>query len=193
MLTLASGIYCMPNKYIRSERPTTMTLLSRNELKALINSETPLVENTIDTETQLQPNSVELTLKGIEMYDSAGAVDFDNSERETPSTEPIEFDDNGWAHLDQGVYKITFNEIVNIPLDLAAIARPRSTLLRCGANIGTAVWDSGYRGRSESMLVVHNPHGFRLKKDARVMQLLFFDLHSELTEGYCGKYQHENL
>ncbi|WP_407283333.1 deoxyuridine 5'-triphosphate nucleotidohydrolase [Methanolobus sp. WCC1] len=170
-----------------------MTLLSRNELRELINSEPPLVENMIDTETQLQPNSVELTLKGIETYTSSGAVDFDNSERETPSTKPVEFDEKGWAHLEPGVYKITFNEIVNIPLDRAAIARPRSTLLRCGANIGTAVWDSGYRGRSESMLVVYNPHGFRLKRNARVMQLIFFDLHSKLSEGYNGKYQHENL
>lgn len=170
-----------------------MSLLSRNELRELINGEIPLVENTVDTETQLQPNSVELTLKNIERYTGSGAVDFDNSEREIPATEPIYFDDKDWAHLDQGVYKITFNEIVNIPLDLAAIARPRSTLLRCGANIGTAVWDSGYRGRSESMLVVHNPHGFRLKRNARVMQLLFFDLHSEVKEGYCGQYQHENL
>ncbi|WP_321430147.1 deoxyuridine 5'-triphosphate nucleotidohydrolase [uncultured Methanolobus sp.] len=170
-----------------------MALLSRNELRELINSETSLVENMIDTETQLQPNSVELTLKGIETYISSGAVDFNNSEREIPSTEPVEFDGNEWAYLKPGVYKITFNEIVNIPLDRAAIARPRSTLLRCGANIGTAVWDSGYRGRSESMLVVYNPHGFRLKRNARVMQLMFFDLHSKLEEGYCGQYQHENL
>ncbi|WMW21478.1 deoxyuridine 5'-triphosphate nucleotidohydrolase [Methanolobus mangrovi] len=170
-----------------------MALLSRNELRAMIDNEIPLVENMIDIDTQLQPNSVELTLKNIETYTGAGAIDFDNSERETPSTEPVPFDENGWAHLGPGTYKITFNEIVNIPLDLAAIARPRSTLLRCGANIGTAVWDSGYRGRSESMLVVHNPHGFKLKMNARVMQLLFFSLHSELTEGYCGKYQHENL
>ncbi len=170
-----------------------MALLSRNELRELIDGNIPLVENMIDTDVQLQPNSVELTLKNIEAYNNAGAVDFDNSERETPITEPVEFNDGDWAHLEQGVYKITFNEIVNIPLDLAAIARPRSSLLRCGASIGTAVWDSGYRGRSESMLVVHNPHGFNLKRNARVMQLLFFDLHSELTEGYCGRYQHENI
>ncbi|WP_407355406.1 deoxyuridine 5'-triphosphate nucleotidohydrolase [Methanolobus sp. WCC5] len=170
-----------------------MTLLSKNELRDLINSPVPLVENMKDIKTQLQPNSVELTLKSIETFCSEGAVDFDNTERETPATEPLDFDDKGWAHLKPGVYKITFNEIVNIPLDLAAIARPRSTLLRCGASIGTAVWDSGYRGRSESMLVVHNPYGFRLKRNARVMQLLFFSLHSELEEGYCGRYQHENI
>ncbi len=182
-----------PKRYILSGKPKTMSLLSKNELRALIDCEIPLVENMIDPEIQLQPNSVELTLKSIETFVNSGAVDFDNSERETPSTEPVEFDDKGWVHLAPGVYKISFNEIVNIPLDHAAIARPRSSLLRCGANIGTAVWDSGYRGRSESMLVVYNPHGFRLKKNARVMQLLLFDLYSELTEGYCGKYQHENL
>ncbi|MDG6243435.1 MAG: deoxyuridine 5'-triphosphate nucleotidohydrolase [Methanolobus sp.] len=170
-----------------------MAFLSKNELLELITSPVPLVESMKDIKTQVQPNSVELTLKSIETFCGEGAVDFDNSERETPATEPLDFDDNGWAHLNPGVYKITFNEIVNIPLDLAAIARPRSTLLRCGANIGTAVWDSGYRGRSESMLVVHNPYGFRLKRDARVMQLLFFKLHSELEEGYCGRYQHENI
>lgn len=170
-----------------------MTLLSKNDLEDLIRNDVPLIENMIDTRTQLQPNSVELTLKGIEKYTNSGAIDFDNSERETPLTESLDFDEEGWVFLKQGVYKITFNEIVNIPLNLAAIARPRSTVLRCGANIGTAVWDSGYRGRSESMLVVYNEHGFRLKKNARVMQLLFFDLRSELSEGYCGKYQHENL
>ena len=95
--------------------------------------------------------------------------------------------------LEPGTYKVTFNEIVNIPLDLAAIARPRSSLLRCGVTVESAVWDSGYRGRSESMLVVYNPHGFRVKKDARLLQLVFYSLHTEVSEGYCGRYQNENL
>ncbi len=170
-----------------------MSLLSRNELLPLIHCEVPLVKNMIDSLKQVQPNSVELTLRSIEKFCSSGSIDFDNSERRTPSTENIEFDSDGWVYIGPGAYKITFNEIVNIPLDLAAIARPRSSLLRCGANIGTAVWDSGYKGRSESMLVVHNPYGFKLKRNARVIQLLFFELKSGLLEGYSGKYQHENL
>ncbi|WP_406660573.1 deoxyuridine 5'-triphosphate nucleotidohydrolase [Methanolobus sp. ZRKC3] len=170
-----------------------MTMLSRDELKKRIECNPPLIENTIDTNTQLQPNSVELTLKGIESLESAGAVDFDNSEREIPTSKLIEFDDEGWASLEPGTYKVTFNEIVNIPLDLAAIARPRSSLLRCGVTVESAVWDSGYRGRSESMLVVYNPHGFKLKKGARLLQLVFYELHSEVSEGYCGRYQNENL
>ncbi|TGC09822.1 deoxyuridine 5'-triphosphate nucleotidohydrolase [Methanolobus halotolerans] len=170
-----------------------MTMLSRDELKDRINSKIPLVENMIDAETQLQPNSFELTLKSIELLRGAGAVDFDNSERLIPESEIIEFDSEGWAFLDPGTYKIRFNEIVNIPLDLAAIARPRSSLLRCGVTVESAVWDSGYKGRSESMLVVHSPHGFRVKKNARLLQLVFYSLHQDVSEGYCGRYQNENL
>ena len=77
-------------------------------------------------------------------------------------------------------------------MNLAAIAKPRSSLIRCGATLETAVWDAGYRGRSESMLVVYNTAGFRLKRNARIMQLLFYTLDAEVEKGYSGVYQNEN-
>ncbi len=169
-----------------------MALLSSNELRKLMQANPPLLENAIDPETQLQPNGLEMTLKEVRTIEGTGAVDFDNSERKLPGGSPLEFDTEGWVHLPEGIYKVLFNEIVNIPKNLAAIAKPRSTLIRCGATLETAVWDAGYRGRSESMLVVYNPAGFRLKKDARIMQLLFYTLGSEVEEGYSGIYQNEN-
>lgn len=168
-------------------------MLSRDELRERIAGETPLVENMIDKDTQLQPNSVELTLRTVESLKGLGAVDFDNSQRQVPQSENLEFDSEGWILLAPGTYKVTFNEIVNIPLDLAAIARPRSSLLRCGVTVESAVWDSGYRGRSESMLVVYNPHGFRVRKNARLLQLVFYSLQSKVEQGYNGRYQHENI
>lgn len=169
-----------------------MALLSSTELKKLAQSNPPLLENAVDLETQIQPNGLEMTLKEVRTIDGAGAVDFDNSERALPKSRPLEFDETGWVHLQNGIYKVLFNEIVNIPKNLAAIAKPRSTLIRCGATLETAVWDAGYRGRSESMLVVYNPEGFRLKKDARIMQLLFYTLDMEVENGYSGVYQNEN-
>lgn len=169
-----------------------MTLLSSNELKKLIQANPPLLENAVDIETQIQPNGLELTLKEIKTIEGVGAVDFDNSERKVPDAKPLEFGSDGWIHLSEGIYKVLFNEIVNIPMNLAAIAKPRSSLIRCGATLETAVWDAGYRGRSESMLVVYNSAGFRLKKNARIMQLLFYTLDSEVEEGYSGVYQNEN-
>ena len=77
-------------------------------------------------------------------------------------------------------------------MNLAAIAKPRSSLIRCGATLETAVWDAGYRGRSESMLVVYNYAGFRVKRNARIIQLLFYTLEKEVEKGYSGIYQNEN-
>ncbi|MPM54470.1 Deoxycytidine triphosphate deaminase [bioreactor metagenome] len=169
-----------------------MTLLSSNELKKLIRANPPLLENAVDIETQIQPNGLELTLKEIKTIEGAGAVDFDNSERKVPDGKTLEFGSDDWIHLQKGIYKVIFNEIVNIPMNLAAIAKPRSSLIRCGTTLETAVWDAGYRGRSESMLVVYNTAGFRLKKNARIMQLLFYTLNTEAEEGYSGVYQNEN-
>ncbi len=169
-----------------------MTLLSSNELRKLLEVSPPLLENAVDIETQIQPNGLELTLKEIKTIEGPGAVDFDNSERKLSDSKPLEFGNNGWIHLPKGIYKVIFNEIVNIPMNLAAIAKPRSTLIRCGATLETAVWDAGYRGRSESMLVVYNEAGFSVKENARIMQLLFYTLNTEVKEGYSGVYQNEN-
>jgi dUTP pyrophosphatase len=59
--------------------------------------------------------------------------------------------------------------------------------------IHSAVWDAGYRGRSTSLLVVNNPAGFRVQRNARVLQLVFFGLGETVVEGYRGAYQGENL
>jgi len=109
-----------------------MTLLSSTELRKLMQANPPLLENAVDIETQIQPNGIELTLKEIKTIEGSGAVDFDNSERKLPDGKFLEFDSDGWIHLPKGIYKVLFNEIVNIPMNLAAIAKPRSTLIRWG-------------------------------------------------------------
>ena len=163
-----------------------MTILTGSEARGL-------VESMIDPETQTQMCGVELTLQKIERFLTAGAVAFDNKERKLPETELVNFDEMGWIELTAGSYLVTFNEIVNIPKDVAAMARARSTLLRCGATLETALWDPGYRGRSQSLLVVYNPQGLKLKKDARLMQLVFLRLENEAEKLYSGKYQGENI
>jgi len=147
----------------------------------------------IDPKTQTQMCGMELTLQRVERFTSSGAVAFENSERKLSETESLEFDQSGWVDLPAGAYLVTFNEIVHIPGDVAALARARSTLLRCGASLQTALWDPGYRGRSQSLLVVHNPSGLRLKRNARLMQLVFMRLEDKAEKLYEGRYQGENI
>ena len=163
-----------------------MTILTGGEAQKL-------VESMIDPKMQTQMCGIELTLLSIEVFQSSGSLAFENIERKLPETAKIGFDETGWATLEAGAYLVTFNEIVNIPRDVAALARARSSLLRCGATLETALWDPGYRGRSQSLLVVHNPHGLRLKKNARLMQLVFLRLEKDAEKVYDGKYQGENI
>ena len=167
-------------------------MLSKQELIEAQNTSPSLIEHMIDPAVQTQPNGIEMTLQSVHRLEGAGSIAFDNAERQLPDTYALEFDENGWLNLEPGIYKIIYNEVVNIPDGIAAIARARSSLLRCGVALETAVWDAGYSGRSESLLVVHNPDGFRLKRDARVVQLIFFKLSSRVDEGYSGIYQNEN-
>jgi len=167
-------------------------VLSKAEIQRLLKKKPPLIEGCISLEEQLQPNGIDLTLRDVALLQSSGRVTVQNSQRLLPELAPLVFDGMGFIDLMPGAYIITYHEIVNLPRDVMALARPRSSLLRCGVNVGTAVWDAGYSGRSQSLMVVYNPQGFRLQKDARIIQLIFFKL-SQKTEGYKGIYQGENI
>ena len=169
-----------------------MSVLSKQDIQRLLNQDPPLVEGWIDLETQLQANGFDLTLRDVAMLESAGKIAVANSQRVVSELAPLVFDGLDSIELIPGTYIITYNEIVHLPSNIMALGRPRSSLLRCGVSVGTAVWDAGYSGRSQSLLVVYNPLGFSLQRNARIIQLVFFELTSE-TEGYQGTYQGENI
>jgi len=170
----------------------TAGVLSRDQLRQMINADPPLIAGYLDLDAQLQPNGFDLTLESIARHDGAGTIGCSNSDRVLPELIAAPFDDAGWATLTRGIYHITYNETVSLPNDLMALGRPRSSLARSGVSIHTAVWDAGYSGRSTSLLHVINPAGFRVERNARVAQLVFFTLSHPAGEGYSGIYQHEN-
>lgn len=170
-----------------------MSFLSDAEIRELMSQNLPLAENYIDLEMQIQPNGFEMTVSEIYAMEGAGAVDFDNSGRKTPVKHLLAFGADGWIHLLPGAYSVVLNETVHIPKNIAAIAYHRSSLTRSGVVLGTAVWDAGYSGRSECLLLVHNPAGFDIQKNARIMQLLFFRLGTDTDHLYSGIYQYENM
>jgi dUTP pyrophosphatase len=169
-----------------------MTVLASSEIIRRIQASPPLVAEYLDLETQVQPNGFDLTLRGIDVLQTPGTLAVSNAERVLPVTTPLVFDGMGYIDLPPGAYRITFNEVVNLPHDLMAIARSRSSLLRSGVVVSSAVWDAGYSGRSESLMVVYHPHGFRVQRNTRLLQLVFMTLCGQ-TDGYQGVYQGENL
>ncbi len=144
------------------------------------------------SEEQFQPAGMDLTLKKVFALKGMGRIDFDNSERKISEAEELRFDETGWIKLRMGAYKVSFNEYIKIPQDMAALVFPRSSLLRCGAALHTAVWDPGYEGRGEMLLVAHNRKGIMLKKNAKIGQMIFIKLVEKTGHKYEGVYKGEH-
>lgn len=166
--------------------------------------ENEIVTDLIDAEKQEQPCGIDLTVKKIERYLGLGVIDFDNSMRMLPKLSEVKCErrlllpnsTNTYIEgykLEPGCYLISFNETVNVPDNCVGLARPRSSLLRVGATMNSSLWDSGYKGKSQSMLVVYNPNGIILGKDAKVMQIVFMRMDTETVKTYDGVYQNEGL
>jgi len=166
-------------------------ILAKPDIHRLLQQKPPLVEGLVDLEQQLQPNGIDLTLREVALLQSPGRIVVADSQRLVSDLAPLVFDSSDYLDLMPGAYSITYNEIVHLPENIMALATPRSSLLRCGVTVNTAVWDAGYSGRSQSLMVVYNPQGFRLQRNARIIQLVFLRL-TQATEGYQGTYQGEN-
>jgi dUTP pyrophosphatase len=167
-------------------------VLNARQIRNLIESPAPMVTDFVDLANQMQPSGMDLTLREVRSFASTGKLTCANSGRRISETAVLEYDERSHLHLPPGAFLVTYNEVVNLPLDVMALALPRSSLLRSGVSIQTAVWDPGYSGRAQSMMTVFNTSGFIVEKNARIVQLVFFKLELSTT-GYNGSYQGENL
>ncbi|AEM38503.1 dUTP diphosphatase [Pyrolobus fumarii 1A] len=137
----------------------------------------------------LDTSGLKLTLG--EVYRYAGPATLTRNTRSLPKLERLEPRD-GRYHLEPGAYLVRYSEPVKIPPGFIALAYPRSTLLRMGAVLHTAVWDPGYEGRGVTLLEVHNPHGITIEQGAHIAQLVYIPVIG-LTRLYQGAYQHEGI
>ncbi len=139
---------------------------------------------------QIQPAGVDLRVDKVFKFTGRGQILVDG--KKTAPVEEIPTDNNGSWILEPGAYKIRFLDPVRVPTWAVGFCYPRSSLLRSGVTVECAVWDPGYYGRGEALLIVANPHGFLLERGARVAQLVYAVLEGR-AQGYKGSYQGENL
>ncbi len=164
-------------------------ILNDKSIRFLI-KDAQLVSGYIDLKTQIQPNGFDLTVRDIALFDGSGQLDFDNTNRSIPFVKSIPESPDGWITLKPGAYLVTTNEYIKLPNNIIAIAYPRTSLLRMGAYTLHGVWDAGFEGRSQFLLVVTNPSGIKIKKNARIAQMVFIKLNGDVEKAYDGIYKH---
>ena len=112
----------------------------------------------------MQPNGVDLSVEKVFEFRSRGYLGVDINAPSEYREMPTEVDPEEYWLLPPGAYAVRFSETIDLPDDVMAYLWPRSSLLRSGVSLQTAVWDAGYTGKGQSLLVVHNPYGYRLER-----------------------------
>lgn len=133
---------------------------------------------------QIQPNGVDLRVGELFRVVGPGAV----GERTVlGEREPVPLAPG--TLLPPGAYVVRYREAVEVPPGHVGRIYPRSSLLRNGAMLYTALWDTGYRGRGEGLLVLWAP--LRLEPGARVGQFVLET--ADAAGSYAGQWQGEGL
>ena len=134
---------------------------------------------------QVQPNGVDLRAGELFRIDGSGAIG--DAGTQLAPRRPVPW--TAEEPLAPGAYVVRYLERVRIPAGHVGVVYPRSSLLRNGAMLFSALWDQGYEGRGEALLVLWHP--LRLPPGARIGQLVLFT--AETAAGYHGQWQHEGL
>ena len=137
----------------------------------------------------VQPNGIDLSLDLVWRFAGPGGLGRSGADRVLPEREVVPFGADEWLALAVGTYGIRYSERVEIPVDCGGLCFPRSSLLRMGLHVPTAVWDAGYQGNGDGVLIVANEHGVRLQRGARIAQLVLFRLTEPVAATYSGRYQ----
>lgn len=149
-----------------------------------------IIKEYIDSNTQSQIAGFDLSIKELIKLQDGGIVDFDNTKRHIPEHKAIQPVDGKWE-IKPGGYLVKYNEVVEVPLNAIGMVLPRSSLMRCGATVCSAIWDPGYKGRGVGLFLVYA--NITLHQNARIAQIVFFETSTKTTKGYSGKYQNENI
>lgn len=139
-------------------------------------------------ESELDCSGLKMTVGEIYRFNGRGKI-LANNKGLPPYEELVPI--NNIFYLEQGAYLVRYREYVKIPEDCIALVFPRSSIMRIGATLYTAVWDAGYEGRGVGLLVVHNPYGIVLEKGAQIGQLVFIKLTEKTSRLYRGTYYKE--
>ena len=165
--------------------------LSDSEIKELIET-CGMIKGYKDLTIQLQPNGFDLTIRNIYELIDRGEIDFSNKNRKIPRRRELLPEKNIW-NLYPRTYQFQINETIKLPSNIGAVTTQRSSLMRCGCITNVGFWDAGYNGKGISLLHIRNPKGLKLHRNARIIQMYFFEVGEDIEKLYNGMFQHEGI
>lgn len=131
------------------------------------------VADLIHSDTQLQKQSVDLSISEIHRYTQAASLDFGGSEFKAANTEHINplkqsnEDNYGWWTLDEGSYKAVFNESLKNSDGSLVIISPHSHANAAGLIVNTQLFSGISRMEALTLNFRVPEAGCNIKENAR--------------------------
>ena len=148
-------------------------------------------------DNQYQPGGIDLKLGNIKIFDDNETVyGIVGGTKQLPKQVDVEESavKIGATKLEVGFmlephvpYIAIVQNKVKIPLDILQLYFPRSSLLRAGVDVRTAVGDPGFNGHLSFLIINHNDTPFFIKKGERFAQMVCMRLDG-VTNAYNGDY-----
>ncbi|WP_168168621.1 deoxyuridine 5'-triphosphate nucleotidohydrolase [Methanopyrus sp. SNP6] len=136
-------------------------------------------------ENQYQPAGIDLKLDRVFRLEGQSAL-LEGDDKRLPEYREVETE-SGVFELEPNVpYVLELAPELEVPEDTAALFLPRSTLLRSGVSVHTALGDPGFRGKIRVLAVNHHTAPYRVARGERVVQAVF--LRAEDAGRYEGNY-----
>lgn len=150
-----------------------------------------MIEGNLPSEA-VQPNGVDLSVDKIYRIEGTPRLTNDDySKGKRVEVETGEDDKGEYYALSQDEsYVVVYGEKIEIPQNHIGLVLPRSRMMRCGVDVQTAVWDSGYEGRGEGG--IDTSTDVNINTDMRIAQMIYLSTES-LDEHYDGSHQSERL
>jgi len=164
-------------------------MIGTKELLRLVKEEA-LVEDLCERELT-NPEGAGFDLRVGEVFEIKEGDSFlGESERHTPETKSVaKYGEKKGITIEPGEFVLVKTiEKVNLPKNIAAIFRPRSTLQRSGVALFTAAASPGYCGELTFGMCNLGKNDFRLEMGARIVHIIFFDTSENISE-YRGQWQ----
>jgi len=166
-------------------------ILGHSELRKLIKSHN-LITGLAEREIK-NPEGCVFDLQLDKVFKLKGKAFIGIEERETPDTVEIaSFDPKKKSEFifEPGEYYLVKTvEEVNLPDNIAAMFKPRSTTFRSGLVLRTGIASPGYNGplffgiKNEGNILV------RVEMGARFAQIIFFEVKGKPVHSYRGQWQ----
>ncbi len=155
-------------------------ILNGNDIKKLIKEEN-IVENGKEEYVSSGSIDVSMSNKILRIKKRHKAIELKNSNAVEDMYEQIEIKDR-YKLKPNEVILVVLNEKLNLPKDIVAHIRPRTSLSRLGIVLTTQHINAGYRGVLNIALYNLSPNTYIIEPEMRIGQIVFEKLTDGITD-----------